>query len=66
MLWLRSSTNSLEWSNVDGNRASLTQVRLGHMSSTDGEVLSGLRANQRVIRHPPNELADGARVIPIS
>jgi hypothetical protein len=56
----------LEWSNVDGNRASLTQVRLGHMSSTDGEVLSGLRANQRVIRHPPNELADGARVIPIS
>jgi HlyD family secretion protein len=50
---------------VDDNRARVVRVTLGHMSSSEGEILSGLRAGQRVVRHPPNELADGARVRPI-
>ena len=51
---------------LDGNRVRQRQVRLGHMSSTDAEVLSGLQANDRVVRHPSNELTDGARVSPIT
>lgn len=49
---------------IDGNRARSARVGLGHMNSTEAEVLSGLRAGQRVVRHPPNELSDGARVSP--
>jgi HlyD family secretion protein len=50
---------------LDGNRVRQRQVHLGHMSSTEAEVLSGLQANDRVVRHPSNELSDGARVSPI-
>jgi hypothetical protein len=32
------------------------------MSVTDAEVVSGLRANERVVRHPSNDLAEGVRV----
>jgi len=51
---------------LDGKRARRREVRLGHMSSTETEILSGLQANDRVIRHPSNELTDGARVSPIA
>jgi HlyD family secretion protein len=47
---------------VDGKRAREAPVTLGHINSAEGEILSGLRAGQRVIRHPPNALAEGMRV----
>jgi HlyD family secretion protein len=54
----------LDWCvfTVDGNRARRRELRLGHMSVTDAEVVSGLRANERVVRHPSNDLAEGVRV----
>lgn len=54
----------LEWCVfvVEGNRAQLREVRLGHLSVTDAEVVSGLRAKDRVVRHPSNDLTDGVRV----
>ncbi|HEU4624341.1 MAG TPA: efflux RND transporter periplasmic adaptor subunit [Steroidobacteraceae bacterium] len=51
---------------LDGKRVRRRTVRLGHMSSTEAEVLSGLQVDERVVRHPPNDLTDGARVRPIA
>lgn len=51
---------------LDGSRARQRAVRLGHMSSSEAEVLSGLQENERVVRHPPNELHDGARVTSVA
>lgn len=47
---------------LDGGRAKLRHIRIGHQSEEAVEVLSGLEDGEKVIRHPPNELADGARV----
>ena len=47
---------------LDGTRARLRHVRLGHFNDESVEVLSGLRVGERVITHPPNELTAGARV----
>jgi HlyD family secretion protein len=47
---------------VEGNRARRREVQVGHFSSSAVEILSGLRAGERVVKHPPNELAEGARV----
>jgi HlyD family secretion protein len=50
---------------LEGHRVQQRTTQLGHMSSTDAEVLSGLTANEKVVRHPPNELSNGARVRPL-
>jgi HlyD family secretion protein len=57
-----------EWSVfvVDGGRARRREVRIGHRNADDAQILSGLRTNERVVKHPPNDLSDGARVSPQS
>jgi HlyD family secretion protein len=47
---------------VDAGRARVQLVELGQRSAAEAQVLSGLEAGQPVILHPPDTLADGARV----
>lgn len=49
---------------VTNGRAHLKVVRVGHRTELLAEVLDGLRADDRVIAHPSDEVADGARVEP--
>ena len=46
----------------DEERARHREIQIAHRNSSDAEVLSGLREGDLVVRHPPNELGDGARV----
>jgi HlyD family secretion protein len=43
-------------------RAWLRRVEVGHRSSTEVEVVSGLAEGQKILLHPSNDLADGAKV----
>lgn len=47
---------------VSGARARLRHIRVGHHNEEAVQVLSGLESGERVIAHPPNNLAPGARV----
>ena len=47
---------------VDGGRARSRELEIGQRSALEAEVRSGLTAGERVVRYPPNELADGVRV----
>jgi HlyD family secretion protein len=47
---------------ADGGRARITKVDVGHLSGTAAEVLGGLREGQSVVVHPPDAVADGARL----
>jgi HlyD family secretion protein len=47
---------------VESNRARRREVQVGHFSASAAEILTGLAASERVVKHPPNELDDGARV----
>jgi HlyD family secretion protein len=47
---------------VDGRRARAREIELGQRSALEAEVTSSLKPGERVVRYPPNELADGARV----
>ncbi len=47
---------------ADGARARQRRVVIGHRNPSEVEISSGLRAGDRVILHPPNDLADGARI----
>ncbi len=47
---------------VDGDRARLQVVQLGQRNDRQGQVQSGLSEGQTVVLHPPDTLADGARV----
>jgi HlyD family secretion protein len=47
---------------VDGGRARRTGVTLGHQTGQEAELTAGASAGARVIVHPGNTLADGARV----
>jgi len=49
---------------VDGGRARRRGVRIAHRNAVEAEVVSGLQENQRIVRHPPNELGDNSRVSP--
>jgi HlyD family secretion protein len=48
---------------VDMGRAHLRPVQLGQRNEDDGQILSGLDAGSIVVLHPPDTLADGARVL---
>ncbi len=43
-------------------RARLRHIRIGHHNDAAVEILSGLKAGERVITHPPNDLEPGGRV----
>ena len=47
---------------VEGGRARVREIELGHRGALEAEVAKGLRAGEQVVRHPSNEVADGARV----
>jgi HlyD family secretion protein len=47
---------------VDQGRARRTLIMLGHQTGQEAEVVSGLTEGARVILHPGDTLADGARV----
>jgi HlyD family secretion protein len=47
---------------VDGARAHLSAVRLGHRGGARVEVLAGLREGDRVVLFPSDEMRDGVRV----
>ena len=47
---------------VEDNRAALRLVQLGQRNDREAQVLGGLAEGQIVVLHPPDTLADGARV----
>ena len=47
---------------VEQGQALNRPVRIGQRNALDAEVLEGLNPGDIVVRHPPNDLADGARV----
>jgi HlyD family secretion protein len=49
---------------VNGNRARLTPVSIGHQSPQEAEVLSGISEGTRVVLHPGDVMSDGVRVRP--
>jgi HlyD family secretion protein len=49
---------------VDGNRANLVPVRIGHRGDTDVEILAGLEPGAAVAVHPGDRVKSGTRVEP--
>ena len=47
---------------IDGSRARLTPVTVGHRGDTELEILSGLGAGDRVAVHPGDRVKDGVEV----
>jgi HlyD family secretion protein len=47
---------------IDGRKARLRNIGIGHMGAEDVEVTSGLRAGERVVIHPSDRLGDGVSV----
>jgi HlyD family secretion protein len=48
---------------VEGGRARRREVEVGHRNALEAEILRGIDAGTEVIRHPSNEIDEGARVI---
>jgi len=51
---------------IEAGRARARAVTVGHESSTDAEILTGLRPGELVIRHPTDRIHDGTRVTYVS
>jgi len=49
---------------LDGRRARLTPVEIGQRAGLATQVLSGLKAGDRVVAHPDETIEDGVRVKP--
>jgi len=49
---------------VDGGRARLTRVEIGHTNGIAAEVTGGLSEGQKLVLHPPDAVADGIAVKP--
>ena len=47
---------------ANGSRAQLREIEVGRRNGLSAQILKGLEAGARVIAHPPDTLADGARV----
>jgi HlyD family secretion protein len=47
---------------LERGRARLRHIGIGHQGDAAVEILSGLTEGEKVIEHPPNEVADGVRV----
>lgn len=50
---------------VEGGRARLTLVKVGHRGAEAVEILSGIEAGAAVVLYPGQRLRDGARVRPV-
>jgi HlyD family secretion protein len=50
---------------LEGRRVRRRALRVGPRNAAEVEVLDGVTEGERVIRHPPNALDDGARVSPV-
>lgn len=48
---------------VENGTARIREVEIGHRNAMDAEVIRNLKEGERVILHPSNQLADGARVV---
>jgi len=44
---------------VDGSRARRREVEIGHRGSLEAEVVKGLGAGEKVLRHPSNDIEEG-------
>jgi HlyD family secretion protein len=49
---------------IEGGRAHLRHLEIGHQGRSDAEVLDGLAAGEAVVLYPSETLEDGARVEP--
>jgi HlyD family secretion protein len=49
---------------IDGGKARLRRVELGHRGRLEVEVISGLAAGQQVVLHPSDRIRDGVEVSP--
>lgn len=49
---------------VDGGRARLREVEVGHLATFDAEIVRGLTVGEAVILHPSDRVSDGTRVVP--
>jgi HlyD family secretion protein len=49
---------------IDGGRAELVPVQIGHRGDTEVEILSGLAPDATVAVHPGDRVKSGARVEP--
>jgi HlyD family secretion protein len=47
---------------VEGGRAVRREVKVGHRSPDEAEILAGLEAGTELVRYPPSELESGARI----
>lgn len=47
---------------VDGNRARLAAVEVGHRNSEHAQLAAGLKAGDAIILHPSDRVSDGVRV----
>ncbi len=47
---------------IEGDRAHVHDVQVGHRNALEAEVLGGLSEETRVILHPSNQISDGTRV----
>lgn len=47
---------------VDGSRAERRTIEIGHRSATHAEVRNGLRSDDVVVIHPPEDLQDGGLI----
>jgi len=47
---------------VENGRAKRRLVKVGHSNAQEAEVLEGLKPGETVIRHPANQIEEGARV----
>ena len=50
---------------LDGHRARLRPVQVGHSNGRETEILGGLSAGDRVVLYPGDKVEDGTRVEPI-
>jgi HlyD family secretion protein len=49
---------------VDGGRARLREIEVGHLATFDAEIVRGLTVGETVILHPSDRVSDGTRVVP--
>ena len=47
---------------AEQGRARMRHIRIGHQNDEAIEILSGLKDGEVLVKHPPNELGDGARI----